>query len=327
MKQNFRLKIIIFLLVLNIISIGYIGFRPRQPLQNPQILKNKKNLNTVLVQASAYSLINRESQSGIDLEKIIKPLKHETQSAGDFLEINNPQITAKSAIVKDITTGKILFEKNTHEQLPIASLTKIMTGLVVLENENTNPVKITKQAIAEQGQAGDLILGEKIAMHDLLEIMLITSSNDAAQAFNDFLPDLVELMNNKARKISLKNTFFTDTSGLGPGNVATAHDLINLVEYSFDSKLWKILSNKEKTVYSLDKKFIHNLKNTNQLLGQMPSVISGKTGYTSEAGQTLIILAKAPNKDNLVSIVLGSEDRFYETQKLLEWCFENYNYE
>jgi len=326
MKQTTLIRIIIFLIILNIAGFGYLQYQPLKLNTNPKTLQQVEDSSLVL--ASANSSLNPEFDTGIDIQEFIPPFRkiNNSQNAGDMAGTQDIEITAQSAMLKDVTTGKILFEKNNNQQMPIASLTKIMTALIILENlELDQVIEISQQAIQAQGNAGNLMLGEKFRADDLLNIMLIESSNDAAQAFGEVMPNLIDLMNKKSEQIGLQNTRFTDAHGLDSNNVSTADDIIKLAEYSFDNQIWKILSQKQKTVYSLDQK-PHYLESTNKLLREMPEIISGKTGYTEEAGQTLIILAKAPNNDILVSALLNSEDRFADMQKIIKWCFENYSW-
>lgn len=347
MKQNSLIRIIIFLIILNITAFGYfyplnlqnklrrVQYKPLQFNKTNELKPAPLNIS-----ASAHAFLNPEFNTGIDVQKIIPPFKktNNVQNAGDAAGTRHSNsggrhgafmqhsITAKSAIVKDITTGKILFEKNPNQQMPIASLTKIMTGLVVLENIESNQIiKISQRAFDADGFASGLFLGEEFEAKDLLKIMLIESSNDAAEALSEQVASFIEKMNKKAYEIGMLNTKFTDASGLDQNNVSIIEDLIRLIEYSSNSEIWRILSKKSETVFSYNRKFEHNLRNTNKLLNEL-EIFSGKTGYTEEAGQALIVLSQAPNKDIITSVILNSEDRFADMQKLLKWCFENYSW-
>lgn len=177
-------------------------------------------------------------------------------------------LQAKAGIVIDKESGQILYQRNPNMQLPIASLTKLMTALVADYNE------------------------------DLFYKMLVWSDNEATEK----LVVDVEKLNQKAKDLGLKKTHFVDATGLEPGNVSTATDLVLLFKEVLKNKnLVKILSTKK----------YKNLENTNELL-DLPGVIAGKTGFTDEAGQCLILVT-----NKYITVVLGAEDRFVESEKLI----------
>ncbi len=242
--------------------------------------------------------------------------------------IETPEFDARTVAAFDPIGKKFLYQKNINKQFPIASLTKIMTATVAIENLNLQDIiTISKKAVMTESSNGDLIVGEKLTVEDLLYIMLIESSNDAAIAIADNLKNFIDLMNQKAKELNLNSTFFVDATGISEFNYSTAHDLIRLVESSFNkSLLWEILKIKETTVYSQDKKIPHQLKNTNKLLGELKEIISGKTGFTQEAGECMLTIAKVPNKSegHLVVIILGSNNRELETKKIINWISEAY---
>lgn len=242
--------------------------------------------------------------------------------------VEEPDIQAKAAGVFDPKGNKFLYSKNIKEELPIASLTKITTAIVALENLILDdPITISKKAVMTEGENGHLIIGEKLTVRDLLYIMLMESSNDAAVALSNAINDFVILMNKKAQELELKNTYFVDPSGISRWNYSTIYDLAKLVEYSFDKSLiWQILGIKEVEIYSQDKKFKHYLINTNNLLNDVEQMIGGKTGYTEEAGGCMLTMIKIPDKpgEYLITVVLGSKNRELETKKLIEWINKAY---
>lgn len=184
-------------------------------------------------------------------------------------------LDAKAGIVLNRHTGEVFFKKNEDMVLPIASLTKIMTAMIALDRGAVN--------------------------QDLLDKALIISDNDAAEKLAG--KEGVWIMNEKARELGMLDTFFEDASGLSPNNVSTIKDLLKMVEYSLGyPEIWQTLA---KPKY---KKW----PNRNELLGKH-GVIAGKTGFTDEAGQCLILLT-----DDLITIVLNASDRFEESEKLIE---------
>jgi D-alanyl-D-alanine carboxypeptidase len=179
-------------------------------------------------------------------------------------------------------------------------------------------IKIPLGAVRREGATGDLKSGESITVRSLLNIMLIDSSNDAAFALAGKRTDFISLMNKKAKELSLANTHFTNPDGLDePGNYSSALDIEKIFSYLINKYpgALEILKTKNMVVYSADGKIEHRLENTNELLGKVDEVVAGKTGYTDEAGGSLILL----NKNNIITVVLGSPDRFGESEKLINW--------
>jgi len=243
--------------------------------------------------------------------------------------VEEPDIHARAAGIFDPNGEKFLYQKNINEKIPIASLTKIMTAIVALENLNLDEIiTISKQAAMIGGENGRLSIGEKLSVRDLLHIMLIESSNDAAIALANETYNFVYLMNKKAEEIGLKETNFGDPSGINPSNYSTITDLAKLAKYSFTQKslLWQILGTKEMEIYSQDEKIKHRLVNTNKLLGEIPQMIGGKTGLTDEAGGCMLTMNKIQNNtgEYFIAIVLGSNDREMEIKKLIEWTEQAY---
>lgn len=253
----------------------------------------------------------------------------------DFIPIRDwsiPEISidAKSFLIFDSEKKKVLAQKNTDEKLPIASLAKIMTAITALDNSNpADKIKISKKAVETEGVAGGLIVGEELTIKDLIFIMLIESSNDAAFALSEHLGgnEFVVLMNKKTVEIGLKNSYFTGPSGLeDEGNFSTVQDLAKLTEYAFSYPIIKeALATTEIEIKSIDGKFNHRLNSTNKLLGENPDILGGKTGYTEAAGECLILIAKSPSK--LIYIILGSKNRWEDAKKMIGWANKAYTWE
>lgn len=242
----------------------------------------------------------------------------------------NPQIdsgfvknlSARSAIVTDKDANLIIYQKNINEKVPMASLTKLMTAIVASDNlDPKTRIKITKTAVGEEGVAGNLKPGEEFALSDLMKIMLIASSNDAAFAikeyFADFNIDLIALMNQKAENLGMTDTRFANATGLDQENhFSTAYDLAKLASYVFNKKndILDIIERKQAVVQSLNQKTEHLLLTTNQLLRDNdPEMLGGKTGYTKNASGCMLSVLK----DGRMIVVLGSEDRFGDTKELI----------
>lgn len=242
------------------------------------------------------------------------------------LAVEEPGMKAKAVLIYELEKDKILYQKNIKEILPIASLTKLMTALIVLENMDLEQkITVSEKAINSFGRTGGLKINEEISVKNLLYVMLMESSNDAAAALAENAPDFVDLMNRKAEEIGLKDTRFTDPSGYDPLNVSSAIDLAALVKYSLDKPLiWDILKTPSIDLQSTDGWINHHLVNTNLLLKKWPEVIGGKTGYTEEAKECIVLLIKISNENYLIAVVLSAEDRFKEAEKLLDWIKKAY---
>lgn len=248
--------------------------------------------------------------------------------------LSKPSIGAAAALVYDARSSRLLYAKNTSAQLPVASLTKILTAATVLDLLNLDDVAtIEKTAIKVDEEKQDLYLGERITVRNLLSYMLIPSSNDAAYALADYAKtqgiDLVVAMNKKAAELGMGDSNFLDPAGLNDEAYSTAYDMSVLVGKVISRKeIWSALTQSEITITSADGAIVHRLKNTNQLLSTVPNVKGGKTGYTEKALGCMILLVDVPGRqDTLVSIVLGSSDRFGDTKKLIDWTLAAYRWE
>lgn len=242
---------------------------------------------------------------------------------------NPPSLTADSILVLDASTSQVLFEKDSTKKLPIASLTKIMTAVVVLENYNLDEVlSVPKEAVGLlPGSVIYLKEGERVTVENLLYGLLLYSGNDCAYTLASKIEKLqfVSKMNEKAKQLGLKDTYFEEPSGLSSKNVSTARDLAFLFLYALKNENFsKITRTNEILVTSVDQTITHRLKNTNRLLRDYPGTFSGKTGYTEEAGHCLIVAVNHADR-KIIAVVLGADvDQFEETKKLLNWCFKTY---
>lgn len=204
---------------------------------------------------------------------------------------------------------------------PIASLTKLMTALVVLENYDLNKkIVITDAAMEQVGQQGELQAGQVLSVSDLLHITLIESSNRAAYALTEAIGSqtFVATMNEKAAQLGMADTHFEDSTGLSSKSVSTVENVKLLSEYLFDHYplFREIVGLKEYSLY-INGVLHHTLVNTNKMLGVL-GIIGGKTGWTSEAkGCFMAAQYDSQTGKYHIHVVLGAEDRFLEMQKLI----------
>ena len=254
----------------------------------------------------------------------------------------NPNINAKALLLSDIQSGQKLYAKNADQKVPIASTTKIMTSLVVLENYSQkmkDVVTITREMTAVEGSDIQLRMSEKITVENLLKGLLISSGNDAALAIANFFggkDEFVAKMNEKARFIGLKNTLYKDPAGLDDNGYSTAEDLSVLSSYALRDKTFaEIVKMPETTITSSDGQIIHELKTSNRLLKPeepfyLPFAQGIKTGFTNDAGHCLVSVAQKDDHE-LLSVILNTDQNTLtasaqESKKLLEWGFANWQW-
>lgn len=252
----------------------------------------------------------------------IKPLR--------IKNVPDLEISAKSAIsllIDNLGKEKILFENTKDSLLPIASLTKLMTAKIVLDNYDlSKEITVSQEAIKQEENFGKLSAGQTLPVKYLLYPLLIESSNDAAYALvNDYdgvsEKDFVKLMNEDAKKLGMTDTQFFNSSGLEPDlpnpkiNHSTAYDLTKLTKSLLAKpSLWEILATPKFSDYGPE------LINTNELLGKLPGIVGGKTGYAEKAGGCLLLVIKAPGgKGFVINVILGSDNKFGEMEKLVNW--------
>jgi len=215
---------------------------------------------------------------------------------------------------------KNIFEKNRDLKLPIASLTKLMTAVVAIENYDlSQKITISKEADSQLPMQTDFKLEDTFPIEKILYVMLIESSNKAAFALSEKMGQekFISLMNQKAKDIGMQNTFFADPTGLSSGNISTANDLVVLIKYILKKypKIAEISTIKEYELENFGK-----IENTNQLLVEFPEIVFGKTGFTNDANGCLLLVLKNPKNNNyLINIILGADDRFSEMRKLINW--------
>lgn len=243
-----------------------------------------------------------------------------------------PFLTAQSVIIRDVGSAVPMFELNTSEPLRPASITKLMTALIVLENYNLDEVlTVANLAPAEAEADMGLMEGDKISVRNLLYGLLIPSGNDAAVTLANNFPggteNFVSSMNEKAKELHMGSTHFDNASGLdSQTHYTTASDLsllaMEVLKNDFISQLVKTRST---TVSDATGEKVYQLRNVNQLLGTTYGVDGIKTGFTDEAGQCLIT-STSRNGHRIIVVILKSQDRFSESSKLIEWVFRNYKW-
>lgn len=246
-----------------------------------------------------------------------------------FMPLNTLADTGSSTIVMEINSGRVLYENNIHSKKLIASITKIMTCIVVLENADTSKEIVVGDEIRNiYGTSIYLEEGEKIKINDLLYGLMLRSGNDAAivLATNTLgIKKFVDKMNETAKLIGMKDTVFENPHGLDDNtkNYSTAYDMVLLSNYAYNNKDYrKIISTKKYITKSSKKSYVWY--NRMSLLNKYKNCVGGKNGYTPKAGKTLVSYAK--KNDMLLTIVSLDDPEMYNNhQKLYDYYFSKYH--
>jgi serine-type D-Ala-D-Ala carboxypeptidase (penicillin-binding protein 5/6) len=250
-----------------------------------------------------------------------------------------PEIEAEAWALVDAESGLYLVGENPDEQLPMGSVTKVMTGLVVLEEgvDLDEEVTISEEAESYVGTTYSnvgLILGERVTVRDLLAATMIPSGTDAAYALAEHVGggsvgNFIEMMNDQASAMGLEDTNFETPAGLDTnGNYSSARDLAAMTRVALQYPLFAELVDTADATISTQNREIE-FSNTNQLLTTYPPATGVKTGTTPQAGANLVASAEA-NDESYISVVIGAEDseeRFRASEALLEYGFTNYDRE
>ncbi|KKQ91998.1 MAG: hypothetical protein UU16_C0048G0017 [Candidatus Woesebacteria bacterium GW2011_GWA2_40_7] len=243
-----------------------------------------------------------------------------------------PILSAQGVMAVDLISGVPLYEKNADQRFLPASTTKIITALVALDSYPLDQVLTVGVGVKVIGQKMGLFKGEQIKVEDLLYGLLVYSANDAAlvlaQNYDGGYDNFIVAMNTKAKKLSLTNSHFDNPVGLDTNDqYATARDLVRASEVAMrDPVFARMVGTKQITFKDVSGKFSYNLRNINELLGNVPGVMGVKTGWTENARENLVTYIERDNHKVMIA-VLGSQDRFGETKELIDWIFTNYEWQ
>lgn len=242
-----------------------------------------------------------------------------------------PKTNSRRYIVYDRISKSMIIGKNEDIKSAMASTTKIMTTIVILEKADLNEkVTVSAKAGGTGGSRLGLKRGDKASVRDLLYGLMLRSGNDAAVALAEHVggsvKEFAELMNEKAIELGLTNTHFVTPHGLDDANhYTTALELAKLTDYAMDNETFaKIVGTKSTTIYINNQS--RQINNTNELLGVLNGVVGVKTGFTNNAGRCLVTETKRNNMD-IITIVLGADtkkDRTKDSVNLIEYTFSKY---
>lgn len=253
--------------------------------------------------------------------------------AGLVLAVDSPHITARSAILMDQFTSRILFSKNAHEQLPMASTTKIMTAILAIESGRMEEsVTVSEYASLVEGSAVDLEAGEEKTVEELVYALMLRSGNDAATAIAEHLGGSVEKfaekMTRRARDLGAAQTSFLNPHGLHQEeHYSTAYDLALIAAHAMSlSQFREIITQREKRISWTGRPYERVLRNQNKLLQMYETANGIKTGWTSLAGRCFVGAA-AREGWQLVTVVLNAPQMWEDTIKLLDFGYAYYRWE
>ena len=270
------------------------------------------------------NIISEEDEK-VDIEEIQNEVI-ETNAANEELELNS-----RIALIYDRASRRILYEKNGNKQTPMASTTKIMTAIVVLENAELNDVvTIQAKAAGIGGSRLGLKKNDKITVNDLLYDLLLRSGNDAAVALAQYVGGSVEgfaeMMNKKAEELGLVNSHFIVPHGLdNEGHFTTAYELAKMADYALKIDKFKQIVSTKITTINING-YPKSINNTNQLLGSVNGVYGVKTGFTNGAGRCLVTACNRNNLD-IITVIIGAnttKQRTSDTIKLIEYAYKNF---
>ena len=272
------------------------------------------------------SLVNLDEN---DDEKVnVKEIEDSIQTSTNIEKL---KLDSRIALIYDRASGRILYDKNGNKQTPMASTTKIMTAIVVLENANLKDiVTIDSKSAGTGGSRLGLKKNDKITVNDLLYGLMLRSGNDAAVALANYvggsIEGFAEMMNKKAKEMGLKNSHFIVPHGLdNEGHYTTAYELAKMADYGLKIDKFKEIVSTKSTTINING-YPRKINNTNQLLGSISGVYGVKTGFTNGAGRCLVSACKKDELD-IITVIIGADttkQRTSDTIKLIQYANKNF---
>ncbi len=241
-----------------------------------------------------------------------------------------PSTHAQAAALIDVTSGRILYSSNGDDELPIASLTKIMTAIVAIEHGQTKgKVKVSRNAFGKEGSSIYLQLGEEMSLENMLYGLMLRSGNDAATAIAEHVggseEGFVHLMNEKVKLLGLEHTRFQNPHGLDAnGHYSSANDLAKLTAYALHNPLFKeIVRTPSRKAPNPNDPWDYRWDNKNKMLRFYEGADGVKTGYTKIARRCLVSSATR-NGQQVVAVTINDGDDWNDHRKLLDYAFTHY---
>lgn len=297
------------------------------------IIKILLSLFALLLIFTSYPIYGDDLNEEEDIDIFSEIDNASTKETSSTAGTNTLDLNSRSCVVIDRLSKNILYGKNEGNQVKMASTTKIMTAIVVLENCSLDQtVEVSKKAANTGGSRLGLKTGDKITIRDLLYGLMLRSGNDAAVCLAETVAGSIEefanLMNAKAEELGLSNTHFESPHGLdSDGHYTTAYELALLSDYALkNSTFLNIVGTKNYTITING--YPKALSNTNELLGNLDGVYGIKTGFTNGANRCLVTACKRGDMD-IICVVLGADTKNFRTKdsiKLIEYTFKTYQY-
>ena len=243
-----------------------------------------------------------------------------------------PEFTSNCGVLMEQTTGRVLSEKCANEQMYIASITKILTAIIAIENEDLNMlVEITYEDIHQVGSSLYMVADDRMHLKDLLHGLMMRSGNDAAWAIarhvGGDVDSFVRLMNEKAAEIGMEDSIFQNPSGLDETtyNLSTAYDMALVQRYAMNNPIFRDISSKSTHKATSEQGKVFTWKNKHRLVnGGYKYAISGKTGFTEQAKRTLV--TSANNEDlELIAVTIKGGDDWNDHITMFKYGFANFN--
>lgn len=282
-------------------------------------------------QAQSATFLNTLPQAKA-VDKPLPPVKKRVESLG-------VKTGAPSAFVADMASGSVLFAKNPHRVMPIASLTKLMTAMVVLDMKPDMSATVAMRSEDFDRESKAIFkVGDELTYADLLKTMLVGSVNASANALARATlgeQKFVEAMNRKAKELGLASPHFTDPSGIDPGNQANAADIAAIISKASGYKeVREAAKMSEVTVRGRRTNQAYNVKSTNLLLGGFLNkppyaIVTAKTGSLPEAGYCMAQVTRDADGHEVVAVELGNDnhfDRYQDIKSLTYWAFDTYEW-
>lgn len=288
----------------------------------------QKNLFVVSNQPLTESL---PKVLGINTKFLAQTIPLDQQNFFEVKEDDLPklaQIKARSFLVYELNSNRNILEKNISEKLPIASLTKLMTGLVAYEKLSFTAFDEIKNNLTNTKPSAGLKKGFQYKIEDIFNSMIIGSANDASQALAEMVEKntnekITNLMNSYAHKLNMNSTHFSNPAGFDSAyNFSTAEDLKILVSQTQKIFAFSSLGKRQFFKFADNKNNIYKINSTNKLLAKYPEISSIKTGYTENSLGSIIIKENIHGQD-IIFIVLGSQNREADMEKLREIVFNS----
>lgn len=259
-------------------------------------------------------------------------------------------VSAHASVIMDADSGEILYGRNADVERQIASLTKLFTAVIVMERvaDLDEPVTIDEEAVYAEGtrvgcprsgfcNGERLKPGEKVSVRNLLKAALMNSANDSAIALGKHIGGTQEgfarIMNDRAAELGLEHSHFCTPSGLEPDGrekecYSTAADVARIAVHALKyPEIWEIMRIEKDVIASVDGRYSHEIFNTDQLLGQMPNLIGTKTGFTPNAGYSLLAVASDGMRGHrIVSVILDDPTRWQTVRSMFDWGFSAFEW-